>query len=461
LSYATTGDLLAMMAPRALLVISATRDAIQFNVGEAAKSVAYASNRYVLLRQSDKLRHLAIEAGHDYNRPMREAMYGWLKRWLTGDGIGKPVPEPDVHPVDPQVLRCYPDGPSRPKTIITIPEFAYREGLTRLAALPRVPDHRQHWEAEAIRLRSQLRDSVLGGFPARTRTNPEVLGVKGSERLAVEMTPEQGIRLQAKIRSAVPPNGRPRERKGTLIVLGAASTEPELLKRQLEPWRDSGYTMAVVELRATGRLKPTTGAVAGVADHHESEWAIWLNRPLLGQWVCDTIRWVDALESLRGHREVWRHERPDPPYSISAWGPMGVVALLAGAFDQRIQAAFIDHCLVSFVPPAPLKWAGLPMGIIAPAMLDVADVAQIAALVAPRRLVFGSGIEVNGQLASPERLGRTLRFTRVIYELLGASGALRIGENEGMPPIPGRLARIKPRTRRKNPGSGEERLTLD
>jgi hypothetical protein len=435
LSYATTGDLLAMMAPRALLVISATRDGIQFSVGEAAKSVAYARNRYVLLRQTDKLRHLAIESGHDYNRSMREAMYGWLKRWLTGDGIGKPVPEPDVHPVDPQVLRCYPDGPSRPKTIVTIPEFAYREGLTRLAALPRVPDHRQHWEAEAIRLRSQLRDSVLGGFPGRTRTNPEVLGVKESERLAVEMTPEQGIRLQAKIRSAVPPNGGPRERKGTLIVLGAASTEPELLKRQLEPWRDSGYTMAVVELRATGRLKPTTGAVAGVADHHESEWAVWLNRPLLGQWVWDTIRWVDVLESLRHDGKVRRDELA-APFTIAAWGPLGVVALLAAAFDERIQAVFVDHCLVSYVPPALVKWAGVPMGIIAPRLLEVADVAQIAALIAPRRLVFGRGIEVSGALASPERVGRALGFTRSIYALLGASSALSTRGSTGiLPPI--------------------------
>ena len=48
-TYATTGDLLAMIAPRALLVVSATRDAFQFSVGEAAKSVAHARERFRLL----------------------------------------------------------------------------------------------------------------------------------------------------------------------------------------------------------------------------------------------------------------------------------------------------------------------------------------------------------------------------------------------------------------------------
>jgi dienelactone hydrolase len=433
LTYATTGDLLAMIAPRALLVVSATRDAVQFSVGEAARSIAYARERYRLLGQTDKLHHLAIESGHDYNRPMREALYGWLERWLKGKGNGAPVSEPDVQPADPQALRCYPDGPSRPKTVVTIPEFVYREGLARLAALPRVPDHRQRWESEAIRLRDLLRDSVLGGFPPRTRSDSEILAVKASEALPLEMSPEEGLRLRAAVSSAV----TPRERKGTLIIVGAASVEAEILKKQLQPWRDAGYCTAVAEIRATGRLKPRTDPVAGVADHHESEWAVWLNRPLLGQWVWDVVSWIDVLERLGRKDAALRGYAVPAPFSLAAWGPLGVVALLAAGFDQRIQQVFLDRCLVSFVPPSPMKWAGLPMGLAAPGILEIADIAHLAALLAPRRLVFGSGIEVNGQLVSSERMIGSLGFTRSIYELLGTTGALSIGGKPGIPPIPG------------------------
>ena len=115
--------------PRALLVISATRDALQFSVGEAAKSVARRRERFRLLGAEAKIRHLAIESGHDYNAPMREAMYGWVEKWLSGRGDGGPIKEPEIRSRrrSPS-LRCYPDGRSRPKTIVTIPEFAHKEG---------------------------------------------------------------------------------------------------------------------------------------------------------------------------------------------------------------------------------------------------------------------------------------------------------------------------------------------
>ncbi len=167
LTYAGTGDLLAMMAPRALLVINATKDALQFSVGEAAKSIAHARTRYRALGVDEKLRHLPVESGHDYNRPMREALYGWLDRWLRDRGDGQPIPEPDHKIEDPRALRCYPDGPSRPETIVTIPEFALREGRERLKALPPAPDHRERWESDATHLRAVLGD--LLGISSRPR----------------------------------------------------------------------------------------------------------------------------------------------------------------------------------------------------------------------------------------------------------------------------------------------------
>ena len=35
---------------------------------------------------------------------------------------------------------------------MTIPEFARKEGLERLAALPKPPDHKEHWNAEVERM---------------------------------------------------------------------------------------------------------------------------------------------------------------------------------------------------------------------------------------------------------------------------------------------------------------------
>src|SRR5262249_22296645 len=82
LRLAEEGDVLALVAPRALLVINATKDAFQFSVAEALKSVLRARAVYKLYDTDDKLRHSTFESPHAYNQPMREAMYGWMTKWL-------------------------------------------------------------------------------------------------------------------------------------------------------------------------------------------------------------------------------------------------------------------------------------------------------------------------------------------------------------------------------------------
>src|SRR5262249_9267570 len=95
LTFVEEGDILALVAPRALMVINATRDGHQFSVGEAQKSIARARPVFELLGAPDRLRHVVMESGHDYSKPMREAMYGWLARWLSGQGDGSPIEEPE------------------------------------------------------------------------------------------------------------------------------------------------------------------------------------------------------------------------------------------------------------------------------------------------------------------------------------------------------------------------------
>jgi hypothetical protein len=58
----------------------------------------------------------------------------------------------------------------------------------------------------------------------------------------------------------------------------------------------------------------------------------------------------------------------------------------------------------------------------------VADVAQLAALVAPRSLVFSRPIDTDGKPASRERTSSAFAFCRAVYELAGASSHLKLLE---------------------------------
>jgi dienelactone hydrolase len=420
-SYGLTGDLLAMVAPRALLVISATRDARQFSVEEAAKSLDYARSRFKLLDAGDRIRHQPIESGHDYNQPMREAMYGWLDRWLRDRGDGSPIPEPEIKPEDPATIRCYPDAAKRPATVVTIPAFAHQEGLARLASLPPIPDHIQAWEAESIHLKSVLRDHVLGGIPTAKPPQPIIVRDSKEDLATIETSPEAGLSLTGLFFSPKPGVAA----RGTVIVVEDGDLEPASARERCKAWTDAGYAACRVELRATGKRKPNTSAVGGSVDHDEAEWGVWLGRPLLGQWVWDLLQWIEVVSSLiNAPPRNLGATAVGGPLVLDATGPIGVVPILAGAFDGRVQSVCVEKSLISYVAPESESWSGIPMGLVAPKLLRHSDVGRFAALLAPRRLVVIGGVEPTGKPASETRLQQAFAYAKSIYGLCSARDAI-------------------------------------
>lgn len=445
LTYALTGDLLAMTAPRALMVISATRDSLQFSVGEARKSADYARERYRLLGRPDNLRHVAVEAGHSYNQPMREALYGWLDKHLRDRGEGSPIPEPELKIEDPETLRCYRDAESRPKTIVTIPQFARSQGQARLAALPAVPDHRERWNAESIRISNRirerifndhppaLRDTVLGGSSPGMRFN--LTATPGPGRIDhLAFSPERGLTNKGRIVAT--------GEAGTALFVGGRQNGGETPKVDEKSSRLQGalekakFGWIELDLRGVGAEKPATPAIHGVADHNEAEWALWVGRPLLGQWVTDIIRWMTALDEARLADGRLPSDRPFPrrPYILAADGPLSLAAILAAALDSRVEAVLVSGCPISFVADSDRPWSKLPMGVIVPNILEAADVAQMAGLIAPRQLVIADGVVPEGDAAAAERLRSAFAWTRDVYRLLGAEKNLTLG-SEG-PVVP-------------------------
>jgi hypothetical protein len=425
--YATTADLLAMVAPRALLVISATKDALQFSVGEAAKSVAIARERFRLLGQEAKIGHLAVDSGHDYNQAMREAMYGWVEKWLCDRGDGGPVKEPETHVEAVAALRCYPDGKSRPKSVMTIPEFAYTEGQNRLAALPKPPDHKERWNADAERLRGALRDQILGGFPRRGPLQTE--SIKSEDGYAFRITTESGIRATA---SAIVP---PRPSAGTALIVTPRSSrsagDDRIGKERNAHWLASRFAVLnITDSRLMSDEMANVTPVAGVTDHDPAEWGLWVGRPLLGQWTWDVVRWLDFLDEQSAKsgvhgRGLWK---PMRPYVVIGLGAMSLPVLLAGGLDPRVAGVCYDGGLVSYVGRDSRPWSGVPMGLLALGILNLADVGHLAALLAPRPIVVSGVVEPQGEPATSDRLNSAFDFPRRIYELFGAVKRMKFGE---------------------------------
>jgi len=165
LSYTEEAGVLSLVAPRGLMLINASRDSFQFSVGEAKKSLAAARKVFHLYGKEDHARHAVFESKHDYNQPMREAMYGWMTRHLKGEGDGSPIAEPKFETEEAEALRCFP-GESRPDNFVTLPKFAAAEGQ-KILSRRAIPDHAQQWQTDQMLMREAL-PRVLGGMPKRT-----------------------------------------------------------------------------------------------------------------------------------------------------------------------------------------------------------------------------------------------------------------------------------------------------
>jgi len=73
LRFTEEGNILGLTAPRGLMVVNATRDAVQFSVAEARKSLAWAQPIFALYGHADHLKHAIFESPqHPYTKALLE-----------------------------------------------------------------------------------------------------------------------------------------------------------------------------------------------------------------------------------------------------------------------------------------------------------------------------------------------------------------------------------------------------
>lgn len=405
LRFTEESGVLGLTAPRGLMVVNATKDAPQFSVSEAQKSIAGAAPVYALLEQPAQLKHAIFESAHDYNKAMREAMYGWMTKQLKGTGDGSPLPDPAMKTEDPETIRCFP-GDARPADWLTLPQFAAAEGRRLVAALEG-PKTVEEWPQRRSELRDRLIHKVLGGFPESSDLK---LQTRETSPGATELTfqPEPGITLTARKETAG-------KRPAVWILLDLDGAESMRQRPFYTRLKNSGATVVTLDLRATGALARPGDKVGRAPDHNTAEWSLWIGRPLLGQWTHDVRRLIDALGSPARVR-------------IAGFGPAGLVALCAGATDERIATVTTSDSLTSYIHDGPYE--GQRLGTIAPGILrEVGDVPHVAALIAPRPLSIAGGMTGGNQPVHGEPLREAYTETRKVYERIGAGDRLQfLGE---------------------------------
>lgn len=289
--YANHHQLLACVAPRPVMVISA-HDDIAFPIPGQRDVVKYGERLYAALGVAGRVGYYEDSVdGHGYQKRKREAAVGWFLKWMKNEGDGSPVPEPaiDVPAWDLPELRCFPPGQNRPAG----------PGLVALALrLARTPEEAS---PETIDRDRRALAAVLGlQYPLALPPAPDLVRVDdrlatGSVRPDTSRVERVGWRMPDGVLVPGVLLKPTSEAKGLLLGAADAGKEALLEHPAVRAAHEAGWAVLLADPRGMGDLAITKpGWVYATS--------LLLGENLVGRQAQDLIAGVRSVRSEPGLR---------------------------------------------------------------------------------------------------------------------------------------------------------------
>ena len=355
-------DLLAMIAPRPLLMVAASRDDINsIDIAEAALHAV--RHIYSLYAAEDNISLAIVDDPHGYTKTMRLQMYDWMNRRLNHEP-SLPA-EPPLPLEEPQTLNC---GISHAATVQTMNAAA----AAKLAE-QRKPLADYAGPARQVLALDAARGAEVGGGAGRTlcsKTTP-LHGYPRLEEYMVES--EQGIAVSAC--RLVPAENAP-----NVLYLSESGCEAFYTDPLPAALREQGMAAIMLSVRGYGALKPWPSPWEYIG-YCKSEWELTqglceLGRTLVGQQVLDLQAVLDAVLPQ------------DANVVLLSYGRLAPAALHLAAVDSRVSALGLADCLCSLSNLAGANRNQWGYSAALPSILKYYDLPDLLASLAPRPLLI-------------------------------------------------------------------------
>ena len=214
-------------------------------------------------------------------------------------------------------------------------------------------------------------------------------------------------------------NEQPSKNKPPILILDSRGRNSLWHEGGLGPTLAAeGFVVCAADVRGIGDLAPqySAGAPGYAHFHQESESYAWsslmLGRPLAGQRVTDILTLVRALRQITGA----------PHIALAASHELTVPALLAASLDLSIGGLYLTGGLSSFASILEAENYRHPFANFVPGILKHTDLPEIAAALAPRRIVLAGPVGGDGVALTDEA-------AKQVYRSSIQSGHLTVSEN--------------------------------
>jgi len=211
-------EIAALMAPRPMVLVSATGDWTKNMLTSEYPAVR---NIYRMLGAEDKVTAIQINAPHNYNQQSREGVYGWFAHWLLDRAETTPIKERNVNvPSLPELLVFF--GRQRPENEMS--EARLTQSLIQQRkkqieeSLPRDAAGRERFKQQ---FGEALKFSLMAEYPSAKEivaSSPEATTRDGvSTKRSILSRPKHGDRVEVTIREQ-----EPSAKKSVVFVVSAA-----------------------------------------------------------------------------------------------------------------------------------------------------------------------------------------------------------------------------------------------
>jgi len=369
-------DLFYPFAPKPVLIWPSDRDFYSTYSSEYItngwQEFQKLQKAYAVLGHTDRLKWADTPLPHSLAYDSRMLVYNWFSRWLKGST--EPVrQEPPVNPEPAAALYATDSG-----SVVTSLHSETAFTLNKARRMERTP-------AKIESLVRISRSASSAKVIARTKS-------PGATVEVLEVAPEPAIWLPAWVLTA---KEAPRD-KPVLLVLDPFEAE----RLWFDPDADLAPGSPVIcaaDIRGVGALLPefSPGHPGYAASHRlEENYALSsliLGKPLVGQRVTDILALTGALRkhpATAGRR-----------IRVAAAGKLAVPALFAAVLDKGIDALNLSGLLTSFGDVVKAETYNQPFANFIPGLLNHTDLPELAAALAPRRVVLAGAVNAKGDTA--------------------------------------------------------------
>jgi cephalosporin-C deacetylase-like acetyl esterase len=407
-------EMLALFAPRPLLIAAATQDF--FPIEGTRETYSALLTLYKTLGCPERVALAEVDAPHGFSRPLREEMYGWMNRWLREDGRETRrggLTEPEIEPEPEEALWCTPKG-----QVLVAPggETVFRltcaEAAHRRPAMPAFTAHREAPEFQES-VRDTLRQLAALQNPALELLERGEVSPGGSTELRYRVEPGSEVRATLLL---------PRE-PAKRVVLWIAEEGRQADGERIRAAARIGAVLAI-DPRGMGETRPP-----GAADDPQyygtfgpeydlTYLSFMLGRPLVGLRLMDVLGASQLLRELPETREL--------PITLYGTGMGGVLAVMAGALAPEVGTVEMEGALLSYRAYLRSAKPAQHVNVVLPGAEATCDLPAIAGAIAPRAFVLTSPVDASGLPATLEAAVAEYELTARLYVALGAQGRFRI-----------------------------------